>query len=194
MKIERSQRAPSECQVIAFPDAAVGCAPAKAFAAALRHHKQRQAAHREESNRASDSSSVRRTGGRVAALHQRSADADEYDWLVTSEGAPELPLDSPHLLSMLFMRKGRGAQEYAAAAAQREPRRRRGNDDDNESPCIEITHSSTGIRCLLSRQDGVWILSLQSQSSLSLANRRALLETLRSQFTERGLGPIDIVL
>lgn len=194
MKVERSQRAPSECQVIAFPDVAAGCAPAKSFAAALRHHQQRQAAHREEPGRASDSSSARRTGGRVAALAQRSADADEPDWLVAAEEAPELPLDSPCLLPLLFIRKGRGAQEYVAAAAQREPRRRRGTDDDNESPCIEITHSSTGIRCLLSRQDGVWILSLQSHSALSLANRRALLESLRSQFTERGLGPIDIVL
>ena len=105
-----------------------------------------------------------------------------------------MALDSPRLLSMLMMRKGSGAQEHAGAAVQRDARRRRGRGDDNASPCIEIAHAPSGTRCLLSRQDGVWLLSVQAQSGMSPANLRALLETLRSQFTERGLGPIDIVV
>lgn len=184
MKVERSQR---EFRGVANPGA-----PATAFVAALRHHQQRPATQREEPGRASDSTSARRAGSRVAAPYQPSSEADEIGCVFTVEEASELPLDSLCLLSALSMRTAPRVEQWAGAATRRDARRR--GDNDNESPCIEITHSPTGTRCLLSRQDGVWILSLQEQSTVSPANRRALLEALRSQFTARGLGPIDIVL
>jgi hypothetical protein len=194
VKIGRSQREPSESRIIAFPGIANAGAPATAFVAALRQHQQRPATHREEPGRASDSSSARRAGNRVSASHQPNSDADELGCVVASEEVSELPPDSACLLSELFIRTAPSVEQWVGAAARRDARRRRCGDSDDESPCIEITHSPTGTRCLLSRQDGIWILSLQPQSAVSPANRRALLEALRSQFTERGLGPIDIVL
>lgn len=61
--------------------------------------------------------------------------------------------------------------------------------------CIEVVHPTTGSRFLLSRQDGVWLLAIQSRAS-PLANEEdddALVEALRAQFAERGLGPVDVV-
>jgi hypothetical protein len=194
VKVERSHREPSDSRIIVFPGVANPGAPATAFAAALRQHQQRQTTHRDEPGRASDSSSTRRAGNRMSASDRATSDADEFGCVATSEEAPEQPLDSPCLLAALSMRNAPGVEQWASAAPRRDARRRRDGDDDNESPCIEITHSPTGTRCLLSRQDGVWVLSLQAQSAVSPANRRAVLEALRSQFTERGLGPIDVVL
>lgn len=194
MKVERGLRESGESRMVAFPGVANPGVPATAFSAALRRYQHRPATHREEPGRAGDSTSARRAGSRVAAPYQPSSDADELGCVSTVEETPELPLDSLCLLSALSMRTAPRVEQWVGAATRRDARRRGSGDDDNESPCIEITHSPTGTRCLLSRQDGVWVLSLQEQSAVSPANRRAVLEALRSQFTARGLGPIDIVL
>lgn len=61
--------------------------------------------------------------------------------------------------------------------------------------CIEVVHPTTGTRFLLSRQDGVWLLAIQSRAS-PLANEEdndALVQALRAHFAEHDLGPVDVV-
>lgn len=57
--------------------------------------------------------------------------------------------------------------------------------------CIEVVHAASGSRFLLSRGDGVWLLSIQSTSTSS--HDDAFVAELRALFAERGLGPVDVV-
>jgi hypothetical protein len=84
------------------------------------------------------------------------------------------------------------ASSLAAAVADELRRRRVGHEEDS-GPCIEVEHSGTGVRLLLSREDGVWLVSFQSQPCESSVDHRLILEALRAHFVEHGLGPIDVI-
>lgn len=131
---------------------------------------------------------------RRAACSEPNGDGDECSLHVDLDELSSAPIDSPRQVTQLIARSDDGAREPAGATAQRAARRRRDSEDRDAGPCIEVTHQPTGTRCVLSRQDGVWVLSLQTQSALSRAELQTIAETLRSQFAESGLGPVDIIL
>ena len=131
---------------------------------------------------------------RSATCAESNGSGDECSLHVELDELSSAPIDSPRQLAQLIARSDDAARELAGATAQRAARRRRDSEDRDAGPCIEVTHQRTGTRCVLSRQDGVWVLSLQTQSALSRAELQAIAETLRSQFAERGLGPVDIIL
>jgi hypothetical protein len=79
-----------------------------------------------------------------------------------------------------------------AAALANELRRRRAPQDDS-GPCVEVEHSGTGVRLLLSRENGVWLVSFQSESCESPVDPGPILDSLRAYFVEQGLGPIDVI-
>jgi hypothetical protein len=131
---------------------------------------------------------------RGAACPESNGNEDQRSLYVELDALSSAPIDSPRQLAQLIARSDDAAGANAGATAQRAARRRRDFEDRDTGPCIEITHQRTGTRCVLSRQDGVWVLSLQTQSALSCAQLQMIAETLRSQFAERGLGPVDIIL
>jgi len=63
----------------------------------------------------------------------------------------------------------------------------------NGTSCIEIDLAHSGVRMVLSRVSDVWLLSIQSASPLDSTQREHLVEMLRAQFAERGLGAVDII-
>jgi hypothetical protein len=194
MKLERCHSERSEPPLAPMP-AALGLeAPATAFAAALRHHRQRQAPRAGELENRQDSPSARRMPNRDPACPESKGNGDECSLYVELDELSSASIDSPRQLTQLIARSDDAAREAAGGTAQRAARRRRDSEDRDAGPCIEVTHQRTGTRCVLSRQDGVWVLSLQTHSALSRAELQTIAETLRSQFAERGLGPVDIIL
>lgn len=193
MRIERSHGNSGEVQVAAALAAQPTGIAATMFTTALRQHQQRQVGIREEA-RQTDGATSRKTPGRQTA--QRDSHGDKTAAFPQDEAVGEaaVSIESRRLLSMLPARVEQSLPASSSAAGHREIRRRRSLGDSPQSPCIEITHASTEGRFLLSRENGVWILSLPEQPAMREADLQSMLEMLRAHFTERGLGPIDIVV
>jgi hypothetical protein len=187
MKIERSRSEASELPMVTM--SGPGNPSVAAFSTALRRHRE-QAASDREGLRRSETPSSGRTTPRAAAragAGQRSTSGlldamfDGSSGLLVETGRPrplhrELPDAAPSL----------------AAIVANELRRRRVSESD-ASPCIEVEHFSSGVRLLLSRENGVWLVSFQSQPCESPVDQNLLLETLRAYFVEHGLGPVDVI-
>jgi hypothetical protein len=182
MKIERSATEACELQAVAW---SVPCNPsAAAFATSLRRHREQEASQR-EGQRRSEATSSGRAAPRAAA-GQRN---------------PTRLIDAMLDASGCLMEGGRASQvrptpsdtaPSLAAAVANELRRRRAHEGDS-GPCIEVEHSGTGVRVLLSRENGVWLVSFQSQSCESPVDQGLILDSLRAYFVEQGLGPIDVI-
>jgi hypothetical protein len=61
------------------------------------------------------------------------------------------------------------------------------------TPCLEIVLAQGGTRIVISRENQVWLLSIQTETPLTPAQTKELTEMLRAQFAQHGLGPVDIV-
>jgi hypothetical protein len=186
MKVERPYLEACELQNVG------GSAPANqanqssaAFETSLRRHREQDASRR-EGQRRSDAASSGRAAPRTAVTGQRTA-ARLLDTMMDASGC--------------LMEGGRAAQSRGtltdaapslAAALASELRRRRAPELDS-SPCIEVEHSGTGVRLLLSRENGVWLVSLRPESSESAVDQGLILDSLRAYFVEQGLGPIDVI-
>lgn len=97
------------------------------------------------------------------------------------------------LLSLLSI-LGNGCEHADPNAAMARPNRpRRTLADPESSHCIEVAHPRTGMKFVLSQKDGVWLLSIDEQSSMDPAELQPFLTYLREQFSERGLGPVDLI-
>ncbi len=57
--------------------------------------------------------------------------------------------------------------------------------------CIEVVHAASNSRFLLSREDGVWLLAIQSRACPQ--DDAAVVAALRELFAKRGLGDLDVV-
>src|SRR5262245_47805259 len=153
MKVERSHPGP-ELQTVAWSAPVEASAPA--FEASLRRHREQDASQREGQRRAEAASG--RPASRTGVGGQRSA-IRLLDTMLDASGCQigggRLP-SSRHALS--------DAAPSLAAAVANELRRRRAHEADT-GPCIEVEHSGTGVRLRLSRENGVWLVSFQSQSA-----------------------------
>jgi hypothetical protein len=59
------------------------------------------------------------------------------------------------------------------------------------SECFEVVHAATGSRFLLSRENGIWLLTIQSRAPVG--DDETLVRTLRELFARRGLGTLDVI-
>lgn len=57
--------------------------------------------------------------------------------------------------------------------------------------CIEVVHAASNSRFLLSRENGVWLLAIQSRASPQ--DDDVIVQALRELFAKRGLGALDVV-
>jgi hypothetical protein len=203
MKVERA-RAESLGSAAREPsagDARLSAALAESFNVALRRYRPQTSSGAEESRRrtADRSASSRSTERREERARQtNSSEADTPNPaptqtpVPTPDNAPEgcacTPLDS------LMRGADPGAAVPVSARPGAETRKARRSGAVETPRCIEVVDPRTGMRFVLSREGEVWLLSVQSQTTPSPADLDSLVATLRGQFSDRGLGAIDIVL
>jgi hypothetical protein len=60
--------------------------------------------------------------------------------------------------------------------------------------CLEVVHTRTGTRFVLSRDSDAWLLAVDSENAVDAAVLSAALSTLNETFSARGLGPIDVIV
>jgi hypothetical protein len=183
MKVERSNPGACELQTVAW--SMPGDQSAAAFETSLRRHREQDTSQR-EGQRRSEAASSGRASPRAAVTGQRSA-IRLLDAMVEGSGCL---MESGRMPSS--RRALPDAAPSLAAAVANELRRRRTQEGDS-GPCIEVEHSGSAVRLLLSRENGVWLVSFQSQSCESPVDQGLILDSLRAYFVEQGLGPIDVI-
>ena len=187
MKVENESAARRDLAPVRsapMPSLDAGYAP-PSFSSALQ--QQRQYASRAARETRENDSGASRAAPRQAA---------------TSEGRPLLlDIDEPSSLEglgasksllSLLARSGDSGAQVAAGSPAFVLRRRTQADGPTASTCIEVSHA--GIDFVLSKQNGVWLVSLKELSSLSQSELASCLEGLREQFAQRGLGEVDVIV
>jgi hypothetical protein len=183
MRIERHTGLHTNAKQAVAPAATWG-APGtqRSFESALREQRQRITSNDKGSQQRSDAVSSRSRPTARATLNEGERPSTRS----TSERAPpsadrrQLPTaptaveDSP---IPAFVDRALAARWRRAAGTQ-------------GTTCIEVVHAASGSRFLLSREDGVWLLSIQSRASPEDA---AIVQSLRELFAQRGLGPVDVI-
>lgn len=156
------------------------------FSVALQQQRQRTAPHDREQKHAGESRS--RRGGSSPTT---SADTKPS----TLSGALKVTPGETQPQPLLALLSTLGDCEHAdpSTALPRSSRPRRTLADPESSHCIEVAHPRTGMKFVLSQKDGVWLLSIDEQSSMDPAELQPFLAYLREQFAERGLGPVDLI-
>lgn len=174
------------------------------FAAALHRHRQRDAARPDEAHR-TDSANSRRTAARQTSppdasrrspanetTSERELEAIDPPPLLTSPLPPTTVAPGAAALSTLLCMSSVASQrarlltDASGTPTGAQNTRWRQFATDAASPCLEISHSATGARFRLSRENGVWLLSFQSQIPVNVAE-------LRAHFAASGLGPLDVL-
>lgn len=157
------------------------------FSVALQRQRQRTTPHDREQKQADESRSRRSGSSSTTSANTRPSILSTALKMAPGEAQPQ-PLLS--LLSTL----GNGREHADPSAAMPRPNRpRRTLADPESSHCIEVAHPRTGVKFVLSQKDGVWLLSIDEQSSMDPAELQPFLAYLREQFSERGLGPVDLI-
>lgn len=157
------------------------------FSIALQQQRQRTAPHDREQKHAGESKSRRSGSSPDTATDTKPSTLSTALKMTAGETQPQ-PLLS--LLSTL----GNSCEHADPSAAMPRPNRpRRTLADPESSHCIEVAHPRTGVKFVLSQKDGVWLLSIDEQSSMDPAELQPFLTYLREQFAERGLGPVDLI-
>jgi hypothetical protein len=193
MRVGGSTR--SEREVAAADLAAQGAnAPllAESFKAVLQRHRRAGEPGREEPRQ--------RSGDRISARAQTRpqhtgrdnprADKDEQAQNVTpGEWAGE-----QSRMRLLLKSTDHGVPKpIAANELQDAPRFRRAGASGARS-CIEVVHSRTGLRFMLSREGDVWLLAIESANAPRAAEMAALVATLNAHFAASGLGAVDVIV
>jgi hypothetical protein len=172
------------------------------FAALLNQHRRRSSPPRPESPRSTEEParrtarpSTRPTANPDVRAHGAETLADNSQASATAD--PWFP--APQLAAIRGQPPGiaNATTPYLFASAKNaEDTRRRFLEALNASPCIEISHSRTGTRFLLSRTNGAWLLSLRGNptDAAHCADIQSSLDSLRAQFDSLDLGPLDIIV
>ena len=88
----------------------------------------------------------------------------------------------------------RKAGESGVAAELFESSWRRRAGGAAASSCIEVVHGPSGTRFVLSRENGVWLLAVDSGFAGRSSELQSFLSMLRENFASRGLGDIDVIM
>ena len=158
------------------------------FASALQQHRHKAVAPNRETRTSADGEARRSVSRAAAGAAGECSVADEE--LLPTDG---FAMPSP-MLALLSTNGETSAPAAATMGAALAARRRSVAGEVGASPCIEVTHPGTGARFVLSRKDGVWLLSLQDQPAMSAAELERFVQDLREHFAERGLGEVDVIV
>jgi hypothetical protein len=191
MRIDKAPPERRENQPLAnAPGASAGNfrASGTSFASALQQHRHKAAAPNRESRTSADGEARRSVSRAGAEAAGECSLADEE--LLPTDG---LAMPS-QMLALLSTNGETSAPAAATMGAALAARRRSVAGAADASPCIEVTHPGTGGRFVLSRKDGVWLLSLQDQPAMSAAELERFVQDLREHFAERGLGEVDVIV
>ena len=170
---------------------------ADAFSASLQRHRRATGASREDSRspatRSRESARPTTSGERKTLASSPKGPAVGEEEVPMRPGAlealPSVPgAQSPgetrmvtHLLVDPAIFAFRTAPRLSNNAAAATP-----------NPCIEVTHTPSGARFLLSRgPDNTWLLAIASGMTSEV---HSLVSKLNAQFASRGLGAIDVIV
>jgi hypothetical protein len=202
MKIERDRRddvtraAPGATPPVRLDDAARST---YAFATALQRHREHASASHSRTPGSDDARSRRTTArpsattgprdsrARVQVFDSATASSPTISPTISPTG-PQRPPLAPR------SRGGIPCDGLAAAAAAWRPLWRRPAGASHLSPCLEIRHAPSGACFVLSRENGVWLLSIRTMDALPRTDRDSLVATLRAHFAARGLGTVELVV
>ena len=182
MKVERQGLHVNARQTVAPATSWGAAGTQRSFESALRDQRQRvtpnEGGRQRPEARSSGSRSIataeRNQGERPAtriAGERAIASVDRRQ----TPASPPAPEDSP---LAPYVDRALAARWRRAAGAQGES-------------CIEVVHAASNSRFLLSREDGIWLLAIQSRASPQEDD--AIVQALRELFAQRGLGALDVV-
>ena len=184
MKIERHTGLHVDAKQAAMPMTSWGAAGTqRSFETALRDQRQRMAPNDKSSQQRSEAKS---SGSRPSVTAERNERDRPSTRVVSDRATPSVerrqtPASPPSL-------KESPIAPFIDRALAARWRRAAGTQDE---ACIEVVHAASNSRFLLSRQDGVWLLAVQSRASPQ--DDEAVVQALRELFSKRGLGALDVV-
>jgi hypothetical protein len=189
----RVERAEVEARERSASDARLSAALAESFNLALRRYRPHTGSGAEDSRRRTADRSASRSSDRPDERARKGTSSEADPMAPTPDTAlPEGRECAP--LASLMKGADAGAAVPLSARSGAETRKARRAGVAEAPHCIEVVDPRTGLRFVLSREGDVWLLSIQSQTSPSRADLDSLLATLRTQFSDRGLGAVDIVI
>jgi hypothetical protein len=173
---------------------------ADSFQTALQRARRRGEPSREEPRAQSGGRTATRSSSRAtepAGTGPRASDAAEKDEGRTTPGITasdeSRSRDVSHSRFSAMSLRQDVARPAETAHAYQMFRLRRASGGASRA-CIEIEHSRTGTRFLLSRDGDVWLLAVNAGSAPPPAELRSIVATLNEQFAARGLGAIDVII
>ena len=180
-------------------DARLSAALAESFTLALGRYRPQTGSGAEEARRrpADRSASSRSTERREERTRQaNSSESDAPNPNANPAATPDTPGSACSALASLMRGAEAGASVPFSAkpGAGAETRKARRSVVAEGPHCIEVVDPRTGMRFVLSREGEVWLLAIQTQTPPNSADLDSLVATLRTQFSDRGLGPVDIVI
>lgn len=184
MKIERQAGLHVNARQTVAPATTWGAAGTqRSFESALRDQRQRVAPNDKGSRQRSEprSSASRSTAAAERSPGDRPSTRISGDRVPSSIDRRQTPASTPAL-------EDSPLAPYVDRALAARWRRAAGTQGES---CIEVVHAASNSRFLLSREDGIWLLAIQSRASPQ--EDEAIVQALREQFAERGLGALDVV-
>jgi hypothetical protein len=178
-------------------DARLSAALAESFTLALGRYRPQTGSGAEEARRrpADRSASSRSTERREERARQaNSPESDAPNPNANPAATPDTAGCACSALASLMRGAEAGASVPVSAKPGAEARKTRRSVVAEGPHCIEVVDPRTGMRFVLSREGEVWLLAIQSQTPPNSADLDSLVATLRAQFSDRGLGPVDIVI
>jgi hypothetical protein len=191
MKVKGDAR---DAQVVAAANLAAQSGSAFALAESFKTALQRSRG-REESSREAPR---QRSAGRLpATAATRGAEDDRAptpgaEAQATDAMSSEMPGQGARLRFLLTAAGSDKPKPTAMTESHDAFRLRRGSGSARS--CIEVVHSKTGTRFVLSREGDVWLLAVESGSVPRPTELASMIASLQAQFVARGLGAVDIII
>jgi hypothetical protein len=183
MKIERHTGLHVNASQSVAPAVGFGAASTqRSFESALRDQRQRIASSERASPQRTDARSP--TSRSTAERNERRATSTR---LADERATP--PVDRRQASAAIPCLEDSAIPAFIDRALAARWRRAAGA----QSPtCIEVVHAASGSRFLLSQENGIWLLTIQSRAA-SPEDDDTVVRELRELFVKQGLGPLDVV-
>jgi hypothetical protein len=184
MKVERQAGLHVNARQTVAPATSWGAAGTqRSFESALRDQRQRVTPNDQGGRQRPE---ARSSGSRSSATAERSQ-GERPATRITAERATS-PVDRRQTPASPPAPEDLPLAPYVDRALAGRWRRAAGTQGES---CIEVVHAASNSRFLLSREDGIWLLAIQSRGSPGEDD--AIVQALREQFAQRGLGALDVI-
>lgn len=199
MRVDNTTRSEREIAAAAAAQGGNVLTLAESFKATLQHHRRASEPTREDSRQRSSTRAstradtlTRRSGGRALGAYgeQDAKPLTLSDWLGDESRTRLLRQTTSSPLPLTSSEADTGS----AASTHTALRFRRAGTGSAAASCIEVVHARTGMRFVLSRDNDVWLLAIESGSAPHPAEMNSIIAMLNAQFAAQGLGPIDVIL